>query len=286
MNNKYRKFFCIALFSFVVLNQASPAAAMLGVTHDAELISIDITTGAVTLIGSLPEGMTEAVYDFSTDRFYAQGANGSFTLYEIDPATGDQISVVSTTGAYTGMEFVGGVLYATMITGGGGDSDLVTVDPATGTATVIGPTGYRGITGLAYDTSTSTMYGTIGGGHIDSGALATVNMTTGAATIIGPTGPNKVGSIEFGSDGNLYGGVTSTSGSLPQAFINIDYSGGAAASPVNPDTGFSITGLANSPAVVPPPPAPENIPAVTQWALITLTILLGFTGIVAVRRAV
>ncbi len=281
MNNKYRKFFRIALFGFVVLNQVSPAAAMLGVTHDAELISIDITTGTATLIGSLPEGMTEAVYDFSTDRFYAQGENGSFTLYEIDPATGNQISVVSTTGAYTGMEFVGGVLYATMITGGGGDSDLVTVDPGTGTAAVIGPTGYQGITGLAYDISTSTMYGTIGGGNIESGALVTIDLTTGAATMIGPTGPNKVGSIEFGSDGNLYGGVTSTSDSLPQAFIRIDYSGGGAASPVNSDTGFSITGLARSPAAT----TPENIPTVAHWALIALTILLGFTGMVASRRA-
>jgi hypothetical protein len=281
MNHKYWKFFCIALFSFVVLNQASPAAAMLGVTHDGELVSIDIRTGAATLIGPLPEPMTEAVYDSANDRLYAQGSNGSFTLYEIEPATGSQISVVSTTGAYTGLEFVGGVLYATMITGGGGDSDLVTVDPATGTASIIGPTGYQGITGLAYDTSTSTMYGSVGGGSADSGALVTINLASGAASIIGPTGPNKVGSIEFGSDGNLYGGVTSTSGLWPGALITIDYSGGAAANPVNIDTGFSITGLANVPIAG---QASEDIPTLAEWALIALVILMGFTGIVAVRR--
>ena len=281
MNHKHWKSLYIALFSFVVLNQASPAVAMLGVTHDGELVSIDVSTGVATLIGPLPEPMTEAVYDSANDRLYAQGSNGSFTLYEIDPATGNQISVVSTTGAYTGMEFVGGVLYATMITGGGGNSDLVTVDPATGTASVIGPTGYQGITGLAYDTSTSTMYGTVGGGSADSGALVTINLATGAASIIGPTGPNKVGSIEFGSDGNLYGGVTSTSGLWPGALINIDYSGAEAASPVNTDTGFSITGLANVPVAG---RASENIPTLAEWALVSLVILMGFTGIVAVRR--
>ncbi len=55
MSHKYWKFYCIALFSLVVLNHASPATAMLGVTHDGELVSIDIRTGAATLIGPLPE---------------------------------------------------------------------------------------------------------------------------------------------------------------------------------------------------------------------------------------
>lgn len=265
-----------------MFSQASQAA-MLGVTNNAELISIDISTGVATFIGTLPEGMTEAVYDAANDRFYAQGSDGSFTLYQIDPATGSQISSVSTSGAYTGLEFVGGVLFATMITSGGGNSDLVTVDPVTGTATVIGPTGYQGITGLAFDTSTSTMYGTLGGGDPNSGALITIDLSTGAATIIGPTGPDKVGSIEFGSDGSLYGGVTSTSSLWPQAFVSIDYTGGGVANPVNVNTGYSITGLANT--VVVPPTSTVAIPTLAEWMLITLIILLGFMAIVALRRA-
>lgn len=266
-------------------------AVMLGVTNDAGgLVSIDLATGAAALIGPLPGTMTETVYDATNDRLYAQGSNGSFLFYEIDPADGSQISVIGTTGAYNGMEFVGGVLYATMITSGGGPSDLVTVDTATGDATVIGSTGFGPITGLAYDTANDTMYGSLGGGNADSGSLVTIDLGTGVATMVGPTGFNKVGSIEYGDDGALYGGLTLSDGAQPGALISIDPATGVGS--VVGSTGYSLSGLAETVLFVPAPPAPpaapvappEPVPTLTQWTLIMLAVLMALLGYTALRR--
>ena len=252
-------------------------ATMLGVTNSGggELVSIDLTTGAGTLIGTLPETMTEAVFDAANSRLYAQGSNGSFMLYEIDSSNGAMISSVSTTGAYNGMEFVGSTLYASMILASNAPSELVTVDPATGTATVIGLTGYGPISGLAYS---GTMYGVIAGSDAAAGSLVTIDIATGVATMVGPTGFDKVGSIEFGNDGNLYGGLTSSATSQPNALILIDTSTGTGT--LVGSTGFSITGLAESDVPPPLPGGPTKpVPTFSQWALITLVLLLGFIGI-------
>ncbi len=260
-------------------------AVMYGVTNGGndsggELVSIDLVTGSGTLIGALPETMTEAVYDGINQRLYAQGSNGSFQLYEIDPTDGTQISVVSTTGAYNGMEFVGGTLYASIIAGGGSPSDLATVDPATGVASIIGPTGFSAVTGLAYDSGSGTLYGVLGGGNAASGSFVTINMVTGAATIIGPTGYDKVGSIEFGSDGNLYGGLTSTDGTAPGSLILVNTSTGAAS--VVGNTTYSISGLAET-----TPGAARSqfsVPTLSEWALIMLSMLLGLMVFANRRR--
>jgi PKD repeat protein len=106
------------------------------------------------------------------------------------------------------MEWVGSTLYATAITGGGGfePSTLRTLNPFTGTSTIIGPTGFGPIAGLAFDPSSGIMYGITGG---PIGNLLRLNLTTGAATLIGPTG-FRAGSLEVGPDGLLYGGGTGT----------------------------------------------------------------------------
>lgn len=262
-------------------------ADMLGVTNGSnggpgELVSIDLATGAATLIGTLPETMTEAVYDVGNNQFYAQGSNGSFVLYEIDPTNGAQISSIATSGAYNGLEFVGATLYATVISGGGSPSDLATVDPATGAATIIGQTGYAAITGLAYNSATGTMYGVIGGGDAASGSLVTLNMATGVATIVGPTGFDKVGSIEFGVDGNLYGGLTSNDAAQPNSLILINTLTGAGT--VVGNTTYSISGLAET--IAPVFASPTPVPALSQWALITLAILMGLLFLFGLRRRV
>jgi len=276
MNNRSKGFsIALALGLFVFANPL--LATMLGVTNggasgSGELVSIDLTTGAGTLIGTLPETMTEGAYDTVNNRLYAQGSNGSFILYEIDPSNGAEISSVATTGAYNGMEFVGNTLYATMILGSGAPSELVTVDPATGVATVIGLTGYGPISGLAYS---GTMYGMVAGNDADAGSLVTIDMATGVATMVGPTGFDKVGSIEFGNDGNLYGGLTSNDSSQPNGLILIDTSTGAGT--VVGSTGYSISGLAES--ILPSQVVPgESIPTLSQWASITLVLLLGLIG--------
>jgi hypothetical protein len=83
------------------------------------------------------------------------------------------------------------------------------------------------------------MYGITAGGAPAN--LVTIDLGTGTATVVGPTGLDRIGSIEFGPDGNLYGGVTASGSSLATYLVRIDKATGAA-TPIG-ETGFSITGL-------------------------------------------
>jgi hypothetical protein len=71
--------------------------------------------------------------------------------------------------------------------------------------------------------------------------LVRLDLDTGAATVIGDTGLTKVGSIEFGPDGELYGGLTDIAPELATYLVRIDLET-AAVTPVGA-TGYSITGL-------------------------------------------
>ncbi len=237
----FSAFLVLILMGGISLHAQPASAELLGCDNTrGVLIMINEVTGAPSYIGTMPQDMTECVFDNLNRGFYAQGSDGSFTFYTIDPTTGASLGSVSTAAAFNGMEFVNGVLYAAAITGGNGPSNLVTVDPATGVLTTIGATGFGPISGLAYDSSTGIMYGVTGGNN--SGNLITLNLSTGAGTLVAATGQDKIGSIRFGSNGVLYGGVTDNTQLNPRFLIRINKTTGAV-TPVG-DTGFSITGLA------------------------------------------
>jgi hypothetical protein len=111
--------------------------------------------------------------------------------------------------------------------------------------TFIGPTGFGPISGLAYDIPTGTMYGVTAGSGFAT--LLTIDLLAGTATpiapILLPTGQplDKIGSIEFGPDGVLYGGLTLFASVFPGHLLAIDTTTGIAT--VVGDTGFSVTGL-------------------------------------------
>lgn len=226
----------------VIALYAQPASAvLLGCDNTGgNLFMINEASGTSTFIGTMPQTMTECVYDNLNHRLYAQGSDGSFIFYTIDPTTGASLGSVGTAAAFNGMEFVSGTLYATAITGSDGPSNLVTVDPLTGVLTTIGATGFGPISGLAYDVAAGIMYGVTGGSA--SGNLITINLSTGAGTLVAATGLDKIGSIRFGSNGVLYGGVTGNTLLNPNFLITINKTTGAV-TPVG-DTGFSISGLA------------------------------------------
>jgi len=203
------------------------------------LFTINIDTGAGTLVGAMPFGSTEIVVDNTTRRAWSQQPDGSFTMHEFDINTAVGIGEFIPNGAsFTGLEFVGATLYGTAITAGGGSapSTLRMLDPATGASTVIGLTGVGAMSGLAYDIGLGVMYGIRGGpGPAD---LLTLDLSSGVATIVGSTGI-QAGSLAFGPDGNLYAGGT---GSDADNLYRIDPGTGASTF-VGP-TGFgSITGL-------------------------------------------
>ncbi len=220
---------------------------LLGSSQSSDLFNVDLASGAGFPIGFMPPGLaTEIEYDTVTGTLYAEETNGGLLLYTIDPLTGAPLGAVAHVyGALNGMEYVGTTLFATFIPCGGCPSDLVVVDTTTGNLGLVGPTGFGPISGLAYDILTGTMYGVTAGGG--PATLVTIDLLTGAATPIAPvllpTGQplNRIGSIEFGPDGQLYGGLTWLAMAIPNHLVTIDTSTGLAT--VIGDTGFSVTGL-------------------------------------------
>lgn len=187
-----------------------------GATRGGQLITVNLGTGAGTLVGSLPgSGSTEIEFNNNTRRGFTQFPDGFFAGQEFDIRTGEALtSAVGDSASFTGLEWVGSSLYGTSITIGHGASELRTLDPATGVSSLIGATGIvNPIAGLAYDEATATMYGITGGAQAGSSNFVTVNLTTGAATVIGSVGFNG-GSLEFAEDGNLYAGSTGNTGNL------------------------------------------------------------------------
>jgi hypothetical protein len=195
-----------------------------GATRSGQLLTVDLSTGAGTLVGSLPttligglliSGSTEIEFSNTTRRGFTQFPDGSFTGQEFDISTGAALGgPLADGGSFTGLEWVGSSLYGTRITGPGGASELRTLDPATGISSLVGATGViNPIAGLAYDETGAVMYGITGGAFGGSSSLVTLNLTTGVATVIGSVGFNG-GSLEFGQDGNLYAGSVGNTGNL------------------------------------------------------------------------
>ena len=86
------------------------------------------------------------------------------------------------------------VIYTTINNG----TSLASIDTDTGDVTIIGPFGFGGTFGNAFDLD-GTMYATL-----NASRLGTVDLTTGAATVVGNL-PTNMYAIEFDSAGNLYG---------------------------------------------------------------------------------
>jgi hypothetical protein len=88
----------------------------------------------------------------------------------------------------------------------GNTGNLLRVDAATGSGTVVGPLGFNAAPGLAVDPRTDVMYASRGGGNP---YLYTVNPATGAATFVGNSGLGfaAIASLEFNAGGVLFAAV-------------------------------------------------------------------------------
>ncbi|HYD50902.1 MAG TPA: hypothetical protein VEB21_21275 [Terriglobales bacterium] len=120
----------------------------------------------------------------------------------------------------------GQTLYAA--NGGGGVlSTLYILDPTDGAVvSTVGPIGFS-ITGLAYDVTSGTLYGSTGNNPAsDARSLVSIDTTTGAGTLIGPSGVDTpMADLTFDPAGTLYGwsGFSGTRG-----LYSIDPATGAA----------------------------------------------------------
>ena len=235
----------------------TPGCTLYGADTAGRLFTINITTGAGTLVGMLPTvPSTEIEYDPLTHRAFSQNGGFENSGSEFDINTGAAIGEFIPNGhAFTGLEWIGTDLYGASIQSQNGSSSLRILDPWTGTSTLIGATGVGPISGLAYDQGSGIMYG-VAGGSGSSHNLLNINLNTGSATVIGATGITA-GSLEFGPDGRLYVGA---GGSNDGDVFTVNPATGAVTLVGN--TGFgTISGLAN--VCQGPTSTPTNTPTST-----------------------
>ena len=257
-----RRLFAIILLLVGITFSINSAAVMFA-NDQTDLYTIDLNTGAPTLVGStgVQVPLTEIEYDNNTGRLYGASGGGTSSIEELNPATGASISSTPHVfGALNGLEYVGSTLYGTFIPAGGGaaPSTLVTVDTTTGVLTTIGVTGFGPISGLAYDALSMTMFG-VSAGNAAANLLG-IDLTTGLATLIAPIlnaagAPlDRIGSIEFGPGGVLYAVTTGASANHPSELLSINTATGQ--STTIGSTGLSLTGLtfqANGVVIMPEP---------------------------------
>lgn len=147
-----------------------PSGNLYGISF-SDLYSVNKTNGATSLIGSLG-GVS------GTANGLVFGADGTLymagsTLYEVDINTGATTAIGSGIGYQSGgdLAFVGGNLYMAA-----SDNNLIRIDIGTGAGTVVGAMGVANVFGLATPDN-STLYGMAGQ------QVFTIDTGTGAAGV-------------------------------------------------------------------------------------------------------
>lgn len=153
--------------------------------------TFDLTTGTFTQTGTLTGPATAAgltAHPDGTTWYILENAGATVNLWRGNIAASGTFTLV---GSSTVMGLAidlscdsQGNLFANSIT----TDSLYSIDPATGAATLIGPTGFATnfAQGMDFDWSTDTLYATLytGGG---TGGFCSIDVTTGAATLIDDT---------------------------------------------------------------------------------------------------
>ena len=163
-----------------------------------------VVTAKVVLVGDENVANDELVDNCVVgegDIAYCWTSGGDITrgpsyFYLQDPGTVYEIAEITTGWFYSGA-WANNTWYIGDYIG----KELVIVDPADGSTTTVGSFGTMFIDGLAYDNSTSTMYGTS-----SQDVLYTIDLTTGAATEVGDfnvTG-SSFGNLACSLTGDLY----------------------------------------------------------------------------------
>lgn len=204
--------------------------------------TIDPSNGQFTQLGGYTanNGLGEL-----NGTLYTSDDNGS--LYRVSPVNGTQTRVGST--------LIDVYLVGSTTSGlyGWAGYNLYSVNPTTGAATLIGPTGLSTTNGdLALSAGGDALYMVNNDATGNAGVLYSLSTSTGAATLIGPTGTVGFGAMVF-QNGVLYGLL----GSSPYSLCTLNTSTGAATI-VFPTTQYDASGLA--PAGLIPAPLSLTFP--------------------------
>lgn len=180
---------------------------MYAVDSSRALYTIDMLTGAKTLIGTVSANASTAgglAYRPDTNTIFLT-STGNDSLYSLEVTTGAATLV----GAYGGADVVmhglewdnsTGTMYG--VSGGGTPSNFnaYTINTTTGAATLIGNTGLTSFTNLGYDSINNAMYAT----NSATDSFYSFNRATGACTLIGSLGgPTNPNGLAFNRDNGL-----------------------------------------------------------------------------------
>ena len=226
------------------------------------LITIDLATGAGTIVG--PSGLTAvpSLAIKSTGEMFATDFPSPGSLYRIDAATG-ATTLIGSTGLFSphALAFDGNdVLYAI-----DSNNDLYIVDELTGATTLVGPVGVS-IKGIEVDPTTGILWGGQGGPPGNNDGIYTINTTTGAATLVGNTGlGSNTPALHFDQAGNLYGPMGG--GGNPNNLVSIDKATGVGTI-IGPIGFVAVSGMSTrvTRVVVGVDEPQEGIPQVYQLA--------------------
>ena len=206
MRNCLTKFILMLVLMsvWICLSPVSASATLFGITFDNELISIDESTGAGSLIGTLGSVMGFGLADLGGSLYtYDQSAG---RIAELDPTTGGTLQVID-----IGLT-ISGEAGLTFRSDGAGfimdnpEGDLYTFDIIAGTSSLI-VSGLTQMDGLDFDGS-DVLFGL----SQVSYELYTSDEVAGLQTFIGDTGQNdanppSLGGLSFRSDGALFGAL-------------------------------------------------------------------------------
>lgn len=159
--------------------------------------TMDLGTGVFTSMGDSGQTLAGlAVADGSIFASSYHTANG--TLFQVNPANGALTTIGSAAGVdYDDFGSTTSGLYAVSFSA---TQDLYSINPVTGAATLIGPTGlgYGAWRGLS--TNSAALY------FADGTDLYTLNTNTGAGTLVGAFGSSAEMGVLLTENGTLYGG--------------------------------------------------------------------------------
>ena len=246
----------LSAFLFVSDARASDVTGYV-VLQNGEFGTLDLTNGVFTQNGNL--GQTGAGLGVANGSLFATSYNSVGTLFGVNQATGTYNAIGNSNVYYAGGfgSTLSG-LYAVS------SDTLYSVNPSTGAATSIGPTGVGLGAWRDISTNSSTLY------FGNSSDLYTLNTGTGAATLVGPFDSFVPIGPLFTEGGILYGLDRSNGAYTINTSTGVATPFGAAPGDESPVWGIVPTSF------VTPVPEPST------WAM----LLLGFAGVgfMAYRR--
>jgi hypothetical protein len=207
-----------AVFVFLAATLLSATTALAGpimYVHDGggNLGTVDVATGAATVIGNMGVVMTDIAFDPLGNLYGISFDN----LYSINSSTA-AASLIGATSIAGGNALVFGA-DGTLYGAGFATTNLFTINPLTGASSVVGNMGFASGGDLAFNTGDFYL--------ASSGAqLIRVNPTTGAGALVGAFGVAGVFGLATGDDGVLYA-VAGTN------VYTVNTATGAATNPVN-----------------------------------------------------